>query len=113
MVDENWDPKSISSNRSWQNMVVPVPRAETGTTTVSPSATAMWTWSLWFVVSSKQAIAFNSMDWFGAKTDSLTSTRNLLRAFLTKVLKGAGMQLVFVNTKLLGASSRPTLGKVS
>ena len=32
------------------------------------------------------------MDWFGAKTLSRTSTLNLLRAFFTKVLNGAGMQ---------------------
>jgi hypothetical protein len=50
------------------------------------------------------------MDWFGAKTDSLTSTRNLLRAFLTKVLKGAGMQLVFVKTNARGASYKHGVG---
>ena len=50
------------------------------------------------------------MDWFGARTLSRTSTLNLLRAFLTKVLKGAGMQLVFVNTKARGASYKHGVG---
>ena len=50
------------------------------------------------------------MDWFGARTLSRTSTLNLLRAFLTKVRNGAGMQLVFVNTKLLGASYKHGVG---
>ena len=59
---------------------------------------------------SKQAIAFSSMDWFGARTLSRTSTLNLLRAFLTKVRNGAGMQLAFVNTRLLGASYRHGVG---
>ena len=111
MVEENCEPKSISSSRSWQNMVVPVPRLRLlvpQRSRLRPQRCGPGPCGSSYHPSKRS----RSAPWTGSAPTHFRGRRplNLLRAFFTKVRNGAGMQLVFVNTKLLGASYKHGVG---